>query len=297
MTGVKGTGWKETVELLRDSFRSTLGYGDHSVCVVITKNRDGIDEIKKNIQKFNPKNAPELSKYAVVYNPLKDNYQELFKTVLSLEAYQQLSSKIKLGESQFKAASKLGADVANAVKKHFEKGTLDQAVPKVQFTHRISSLGCEELEVTHGHVVNVIHTCGAEVIKGMKQNNGTEYRPSIGDAYAEYKLFRHHFSPFVPFKSLDQEVKDIINRVKNPDLFDSTSFTKTGIGALGTCGSLAAATAAVLLSGGAVAVAAAVLGAVTTVGSGWWTWESIKRYWNPSEQEKRKSDFFRQDLN
>ena len=311
ISGARGERWKETVKLLKESYNSVLGYEKNSLCVVVTKCRSDIENIKRNVKKYTPSNTPDLSECIFVYDPLNPNQRDpLLDAILQFKAYKRMNNEIRISSGQFKAAYMLGTKVREDVEIHLRQGMALAAVPKVRFTHEISLLGNEDLEEPHRIVADAIQKYVREVMQNMKPKNGTEYHPNMGIAFSEYKLLRHTFIPFVSFDLLDPDVDYIISMTKNKEMFDPTSPTETVLSLITAFGSLGVTTGVALTAltiisapvaaapavvGGTIIGAAAAISALTS--STWWAAKSFQRWRNPSQQDKEKSEFFHKNFN
>lgn len=282
----KGEKWKETVKLLRDRFSDHIGTGKNSLCLVITKQNQDVENIKNTIRKYtlNDRNVLDLSEYVKVYDPLNPNgREELLNSISSIKAYRKISDKISMNGSQLWEASELGKKIQKKVEKILKQGDnarINEAVKKIQFTHGISKLGNKGLAQPHEFASQAVQEYVKREFNGMSPKNNQPLENQI-ESHKKYMFLKEQFGPYVSFEQMDRDVRSLIKETKDPRWVEWHRPRTAVAGLVGTLALGAGGFFFPPLWGGAAASGVASLYA-------------LKHSWSPSQEEKDMESFFDQ---
>ena len=227
-----GKYWVEAVKALKERFgNSNFGKDKDALCLVVTKSECGLDRVKNDIKKLMPKTPLDLSRYAIVYNPLDASDREnILKVLHRTIPYEKLDkTKISMREDQLHQLAELGEQVQEGISKHLAEDTqdeIDEAVKKIEFTYGITKLGSERLTKPHASATKAIHEHVDKVIGHIDRRHEDVSRGQI-EAFKTYELLKNKFSRYVNFKKSDANVKDYIYKTNDsrwcgwekPDMF------------------------------------------------------------------------------
>ncbi|MCI0382286.1 MAG: hypothetical protein L0207_04470 [Chlamydiae bacterium] len=278
----RGQKWREAVKLTEERFTNTLGRGEKSLCLVITKEKDDIDTIKKDIKKYTQDNSVDLSKYATVYNPLDSNdRQKLLDLIFETRIYRRLNIKISMNDDQLWKASVLGDKIQEGVGADLEKGDKDrinEAVKKVQFTYGIAKLGNEGLTKPHVSATRAVQDYLKRIIDDIEPRTNPPLENQI-EAFKKYESLRETFAPFVNFEQFEKDVRILIKETKDPRWIVWHKPTTSLTGGISTIVLTAGGFVFPPLWGGAAATGIVTIKAI-------WHW------CKPSQKEKDQEAFF-----
>jgi len=286
LSAERGEKWKEAVKLLIERFEGLVGRGKNSLCLVITKGRNDLAAIRRDIKKYTPSQLNDLSSYAMVYNPLNSDSRDGFLEVLyQTRPYTGLDIKISMGDSQLWKALELGDQVKEGIKIDLEKNSksgIEKALKKIRFTHGLKELDNKGLTKSHEPAEKAVQLYVKTVTDGIDPRSKPPITNQI-EADKKYKSLKTQFSPYVNFEQSDKEVAILKSNTEDPRWVawnEGHTFFKFG-------GSTAVLSAAVVLFP-PVAIPAGIAAAATgacSVKSAW-------QWFYPSQKDKEITAFF-----
>lgn len=278
----RGVKWREAVRLLQEGFQDVLGKGGHSISLVVTKHKEGLDEIKKLIRKNTGSGQPDLSEYATVYDPLDSTKRgEGLETVFWTRSYRGLNNQVSMGKEQLWEALELGNEVAESVERDIQTGSpgdVALALQKVQFTHGIGKLGNKGLGEPHEKVSAAVRGQVESVLAGVESTTSGKLENNQLAAFEQYRMYREIFSPYMKFDKFDVRVNNSIERVKDPRWIAWDKGETSIVNGVVTVGLFVGGFFLPPLWFGAAG------GVATTV-------TAILNWWNPSEKDKKITTF------
>jgi energy-coupling factor transporter ATP-binding protein EcfA2 len=286
----RGEKWKESNKLLVERFNGILGQDKQSLCVIVTKKLDGLDEIKNDILSYYTEKTTtmNLSECTTLYDPLNpEDRNRLLNIIVGKKAYDKtLNTKITLGADQLWEASELGREIQVDVKKDLDRGSkeaIDEAVKKIKFTHGIAKLGNDKLTAPHEFASKSVQEFASKIVQEVDPQ---DKKPPLKNQMLEFDKYlevKRHFSPYVDFEKTDKELRVAIKKTDDP----RTSWGKHAIAGVGSGGGAAIVAATVtappLVIGGIVVGA---IGGIAYGGVSAWRWAF------PSEEDKKQRAFF-----
>lgn len=302
---LRGKNWAEVAKLFTDRFRGTEWSDKNALSLVMTKTRDDIERIKRNIREYTPRNCVDLSNYATVYNPLNsyDRVKQL-DIIFNIKPYQSKNIRIVVKKDTLFEARRYGEKLQSTLHVDLDHDKIKEAKEKIKFVEGMAKFGDPDLSRVIETAILGIDQYVKKIIKKMdeKEKSPEILHPdlmkyiAIRDAFKEY-------TNYIDFGSLDVHAKTIRKQCSDTRLFAWDKPTATGVGVAATAvaagtgafSSIPIATAAIAsgVSSLPAATALVAIGPLAAgVGAAVFTVVAAWRLLMPSQKDKQTSEFF-----
>lgn len=217
ITGEYGIRWKEAVTQLDKRFNYGIGGRENSLCLVVTKSPENtnIESVKNNMRDRMPPGHTDFSKHAMMYSPLRtEDRDALLSAIFKITPHRGLPVAISADKDELWSALELGGELDKSVEEHLKKDEIKQAVEKLEFSHKIASLGNKDLTKMHEQAQKAVQTYAQAIVKDITPQLSF---PIGAKALKKYDHFKEPFEPFVSFDELDDSLKANITMINAND--------------------------------------------------------------------------------